>query len=292
MKNDLPTVDEAMQFAITSLTFLQGNAMFASGSKSGNLRVWKAEGTKTSGEIVKKEVICITGAHTRAITVVEQGPRVGDDGSNLSFSSASEDGKVLSFAIPVAKVGSPSCFNVVNHGIADRYFFDADPIGVSALACLPMPGNAGDVLVTGSTKGGSLNLLKRPEALRPGPKVDALLLYRQAMEEESLMLYDIAEKITKADAVESRNRKLNLRTFKNVFLGEDVVSYLVDNGYAASRKDAVDLGCVLATHLSLFECVTKKCKHLEDDAKSFYRWSSEFTCNDPNMTRSLVSSMI
>lgn len=269
--------------------------MFASGSKSGNLRVWNLGlSSNTSGETVKKEVICITGAHTRAITAVEQGPQVGDYGSNLSFSSASEDGKVLSFAIPVAKVGScnPSCFNVVNHGIANRYFVDAEPIGVSALACLPMTGDAGDVLVTGSTNGGSLNLLKRPGAHRPGPKGDALLLYRQAMEEESLTLYDIAEKITKADAVESRNRKLNLRTFKNVFLGEDAVSYLVDNGYAASRKDAVDLGCVLATHLSLFECVTKKCKQLEDDAKSYYRWSSEFTRNEPNMTRSLVPSVM
>jgi len=44
--------------------------------------------------------------------------------------------------------------------------------------------------------------------------------------------------------------------------GKDVVSYLVDHKYAASKKDAVDLGRVLASHLSLFECVSKKGKLL------------------------------
>lgn len=276
LKSELARTDAAYQFALTSLTFLQGNAMFVSGSKSGNLRVWTVDGTETRGETVKKELICITGAHTKAITSVQQGPQVyGGDCSNLSFSSASEDGKVLSFAIPVSKIGScnPSCFNVVNHGIANRYFVDAEPIGVNALGCLQMPNKARDILVTGSTNNGSLNLLKRTGTPKQGPQADALLLYRQAMEEESIMLHTIAENLRNAEAVESRNRKLNMRTYKKVFRGSDAVSFLVEEGYAASRNDAVDLGHVLATHLSLFECVTKKCKGVEDDAKAYYRWS-------------------
>jgi len=297
-KSKLSTVDESMLFAITSLAFLQGNTMFVSGSKSGNLRVWKVDGTKTKGETVNKELICITGAHNMAITSVRQGPGVKDDGDNnnnadgnLSFSSASEDGKVLSFAVPVAKVGScnPSCFNVVNHGIANRYVVGAEPVGVTALACL-RPEKARDILVTGSTVNGSVNLLKRAGAPKQGPQGDALLRYRQAMEEESLMLYAVADELCNGGGVESRNRKLNLMTHKDVFTGKDVVSYLVDNEYAASRMDAVDLGRVLATHLSLFECKTKKGKLLEDDAKTYYRWSGEYSKskNADRVTQSLT----
>ena len=62
-----------------------------------------------------------------------------------------------------------------------------------------------------------------------------------------------------------------MKSYPSCFLGKDVVSYLVDHKYAASKKDAVDLGHVLASHLSLFECVSKKgTKLLVDDAKSFY----------------------
>eukprot|EP00581_Thalassiosira_minuscula_P000327 CAMPEP_0183741872 /NCGR_PEP_ID=MMETSP0737-20130205/63318_1 /TAXON_ID=385413 /ORGANISM="Thalassiosira miniscula, Strain CCMP1093" /LENGTH=854 /DNA_ID=CAMNT_0025977353 /DNA_START=73 /DNA_END=2637 /DNA_ORIENTATION=+ len=278
-KSELYSVDECMQFAITSLCFLQGNAMFVSGSKIGNLRVWSVDGSKTNGETVNKELICITGAHNMAVTTIRQGPRVEENGSNanLSFSSAADDGKVLSFAIPVAKIGScnPSCFNVVNHGIANRYLADSDPIGVSSLECLSMPGSANDILLSGCANNGSINLLMPPDSPRKGTQNDALLLYRQAIEQESLTLYAIAEKMSKG-GVESRNRKLQMRTYKNVFLGKDAVSYLVENGYAASRNDAIALGRVLATHLSLFECATKRGKLLEDDTKSFYRWTDDF----------------
>ncbi len=53
------------------------------------------------------------------------------------------------------------------------------------------------------------------------------------------------------------------------------VSYLVNNEYVASRMDAVDLGHVLTTYLSLFECKTKKGKLLKDDVNLYYRWSGE-----------------
>lgn len=269
-----------MQFAITSLTFLKGNAMLVSGSRSGNLRVWNVDGTKTHGEIVKKEVICVTGAHNQAITAIQQGPQVKDGGSSsVSFSSASEDGKVLSFSIPVEKnIITPSCLNVVNHGIANRYIVDKDQVSVTALACLNMPEkNAQDMLITGTThSSGNINVLKTPSIPAQGQS-DALVLHRQAMEEESLTLYAIAEKLSNGGGVESRNRKLQMKSYKNVFLGCDLVSYLVDNEYAASREDAIALGNVLATHLSLFTCVTMKGKVLADDAKSYCRFTCEFS---------------
>lgn len=298
LKSELSSVGESMQFAITSLTFLQGNTMFVSGSKSGNLRVWKVEGKKKNGETVRKEEICITGAHSLPITAIQQGPEVNSVENSISFSSASEDGKVLSFSVPVAKIGksNPCCFNVVNHGIADRYTVGADPTCVTALACLGMPNNAPEVLITGSTNSnGKINVLKSPTTPKQGPGNDSLVLHRRGMEEESLTLYSIAEKICSNDGVESRNRKLQMKSYKNCFVGGDVVTYLVDNEYAISRIDGIILGNILATHLSLFECVTKKGKMLEDNTKAYYRFSSEFMDNgraglmkrqtEPNLTK-------
>merc|ERR1712127_889211 len=97
------------------------------------------------------------------------------------------------------------------------------------------------------------------------------------MEEESLTLYAIAEAICASEAVEVKDRKVHMKTHKNVFRGKDAVSFLVDNKYAATRDDAMDLGRVLGTHLSLFECVTKKCKELNDDSKAYYRWTCDST---------------
>ncbi|KAL7540268.1 hypothetical protein ACHAWF_006638 [Thalassiosira exigua] len=270
-RKSVSTVDETMQFAITSLTFLQEDKFFASGSRGGNLRVWDTDGTKTSGETVKKELICITGAHSEEVTALCQGPQVK---GGLSFSSSSNDGKILSFAIPASKIGScqPCCFNATNHGIANRYVVDAEPIAVTALACLDMPGDDIDMIITGSSEG-DINVMKT-RTPKQGPENDALLRYRESMEEESLTLHSIADKLCDG-AVEVRNRKQMMKTYKNCFLGSDVVSFLVDNGYAASREDAVRLGSVLETHLSLFDAVSKKGKAFEDSSKSYYRLKSD-----------------
>lgn len=270
---ELTTVTESLEFAITSLSFLQGNKMFVSGSKAGNLRVWDVDGTKANGEtVVNKEEICITGAHSLPITAVQQGPRVKGTGKSLSFSSASEDGKVLSFAIPDANNGvcNLGCFNVVNHGIMNRYFVDADLVGVTSLACLTLS-NDKEVLITGSTINGNIHVLKTPRTPKQKDQ-DALILYHRSIEEENLTLHAIAVEIR--NDVETVDKKQNMKTYKSCFPGSDIVSYFVDNQYAASRKDAVDLGRVLTTHLSVFECVSKKDKPLDDDSKSFYRWSS------------------
>ena len=255
--------------AITSLTFLQGN-MFVSGSRSGIIRVWKLDGSKTDGETITKEDICINGAHNSSVTGVQE---VRSRDSNASFASASEDGKVLSFTIP-NDGGRPRCFSVVNHGITNRYFPDADRVGVVALCCLSDPdNNLEDVLVTGtSNSDGFFHVLRPP--IQRSQDDDALVLYRQSIIEESLTMFEAAERIL--NAMECKRRKSYLHTYPDCFLGSCAVSYLVDNGYAASRKDAVDLCRVLATHLSLFECVSEESKLLVDDAKSYYRFSEVF----------------
>ena len=273
------TVQENSLAAITSLTFLQEN-MFVSGSRSGILRVWTVNGTKSNEETITKEDICINGAHNLSVTAVRQ---VRSRDGNVSFSSASEDGKVLSFTIPISIDGDrrPRCFNVVNHGITNRYFPDADRVRVVTLCCLSDPDNLEDVLVTGTTNSNGFFHVLRPP--KQGTQKDALVLHRQSIIDESLTMFDIAEKI--CNGVESKNRKLYLMTYQGCFLGSEAVSYLVDHGYAASRKDAVDLGRVLASHLSLFECASKKGKLFVDDEKSYYRFSEAFLATPASRRR-------
>ena len=291
LKSGLSTVEESMQYAVTSLSFLEGNTMFVCGSRSGNLRVWNVDGTNTSGETISKESIGIMGAHNSTVTAIKKGPIIKDASngdSRLTFSSSSEDGKVLSFA--VSYIGSashgvnkerckPCCFNAVNHGIVERYLSSC-PISVTGLEVMPVNGSKSDhdslatnVLISGSSCG-NIHVLKTPSTTNLGQQKDALVLYRQQIEEEALTLLDIAEHLM--SCVESRDRKRRMTTYKNCFLGSDAVSYMVDNGYAVSRKDALDLGRVLAEHFSLFQHVEAEYKLLEDDGKSFYRFSEEF----------------
>ena len=58
----------------------------------------------------------------------------------------------------------------------------------------------------------------------------------------------------------------------------DAVSYLIDHGHALTRKDALELGRILASHFSLFRHSSSKAKLLEDD-ESFYRFSEEWIKN-------------
>ena len=60
------------------------------------------------------------------------------------------------------------------------------------------------------------------------------------------------------------------------YIFSDVVSYLVDKGHALERKDALDLGRILASHFNLFQYAshTGKEQLLEDD-DSYYQFNDE-----------------
>ena len=275
-----------MSFGITSLTFLRDNTMLVSGNRSGDMRVWKVGTTKTSSSVYKEE-ICISGAHSAKITSLQQGPTV-EKSSILSFSSASDDGKVLSFALPATgKKGSPRCFNAVHHGIANRYFPELEHISVTALACLSTFGDSTQILISGtSNTNGSINVLQPSQLTTSGNQLDdALILHRRHIEEETLTLYSMANKLSKG--IECKTRKKNMKTYKNCFLGSDAVSYLVDNNFAASREEACALGHVLATHLCLFDCVTKSGKFLEDNASSYYRFADDEVEDDVRKSKTM-----
>ena len=273
-----------MSFGITSLTFLRENTMFVSGSRSGDMRVWKVGTTKTSSSVYKEE-ICISGAHTSRITSLQQGP-TNEKSSLLSFSSASDDGKVLSFSLPATstKKGTPRCFNAVHHGIANRYFPELEHISVTALTCVE--GDGTQMLISGtSNTNGSINVLQPSQLTTPGNQLDdALILHRRQIEEETLTLYSMADKLSKG--IECKTRKKNMKTYENCFLGSDAVSYLVDNNFAASREDACALGHVLATHLCPFDCVTKSGKFLEDNG-SYYRFADDVVEDDVRKSKTM-----
>ena len=66
-------------------------------------------------------------------------------------------------------------------------------------------------------------------------------------------------------------------------------------GYAITRRDALDLGRILASHFKLFRHVSSKEKLLEDD-QGFYRFSDEciekWRINKRKQTRSVSSRMM
>ncbi len=261
---------ERMQFGITSLSFL-GENYFVSGAKGGDLRIWDVNGSGAQDEVVHKELIGLSGAHSSEITsIIEE--RNAIEGSSKEkmtiLHTCGKDGMVLSFVLP-AKRPIPRCFNVVNLGIAERYTSDGNSI--SALSMGFDEREQITRLIVGSSCGG-IKVLHQPyPSLAPQ---NALLAYRQQIKEESLTLKVIAEDAR--CAIKCTSYKKNMRARADCFMGSDFISYLVDKKHAASRIDAVILGRALQEHLSLFLHVSKESQLLEDDSKSFYRFDEEF----------------
>lgn len=72
------------------------------------------------------------------------------------------------------------------------------------------------------------------------------------------------------NGVKVSNHRYRLRTYTNTFLGSEGVDFLVKNGYAMSREEAVKLGCQMAEKMKLFEHVARK--HEFKDAHLFYHF--------------------
>jgi hypothetical protein len=126
-------------------------------------------------------------------------------------------------------------------------------------------------LIVGSSVG-NINILDCPYPSL-GPQ-DALLAYRQQIEEECLTLQVIAENVFRT--IKCTNHKKHMHTYADCFTGSDLVSYLVDKQHAATRSDGVTLGRALQKNLSLFCHVSKECELLQDDIRSFYHFGEEY----------------
>ncbi len=87
-------------------------------------------------------------------------------------------------------------------------------------------------------------------------------------------MYGLRE-VSKAleSGLEVKDRKWHLRTYADCFIGTDAVDFLIINGYARTRADAVKLGRKVASSLNLFHHVTGD--HLLEDDLLYYRFSSE-----------------
>ena len=265
-QSDLRKVDECMSLGITTLAFVDEN-YFVTGSRAGHIRVWVTEGTKREGEVSNEAAVSITGAHSGRVTRLQKGPPL--PGFHVSFSSASSDGKTLSFAFKKVATGNetPKCFNVVNHNIANRYSLDHEDISVTVLAPVVLLEN--QVALLTATSNGYVNLVESPKSI---PSVDALIEYRTRIEQESLNLRHIAHQLSRG--IESKCRKVNVKSYKDCFNGYDAVTFLVENQFAATRKDAVDLSQVLATHLAVYSCIKGRC--LVDSPGSLCRFQPEY----------------
>lgn len=70
--------------------------------------------------------------------------------------------------------------------------------------------------------------------------------------------------------VQVKDRKYRLQTYKQCFVGKEAVDFLVDNGYAGSRADAVMIGQALSKDLKMFEHVLRD--HDFEDKGYYYRF--------------------
>lgn len=75
------------------------------------------------------------------------------------------------------------------------------------------------------------------------------------------------------DGVDVRDRKYLLKTYKNCFVGQEAVTFLVSSGHAETREDAVALGRALEAQARLFEHVTRD--HAFKDENLYYHFVDE-----------------
>lgn len=181
-KKKLQSVDAAMDSSITALRFLS-DVVFVSGSRGGSLQVWNI--------CEDKKLVDINGAHSDEIVDIKLGCYENRKKSDekVVFSSAAEDGKVLSWAMTLKKNEKPRplCCDVVYHSISTRYFSNRDVHTVTGLECVEFPNtvscDARKAMIS-CCSGGDINLLK--VSLIPGDESqDALLAYREQLEEEA-----------------------------------------------------------------------------------------------------------
>ena len=269
-KTKLLSVDQTLELSVTALTFVTED-IFLSGSHGGVITLWDAGS--------QKELVKINGTHKDEIVDIKLGrveeQRKSSD-TTIYFSSASSDAKVLSFILTIKKNEKckPICYDVVDHSITQRYLSNRKAQSVEALALIEIQNTSSSDMrkaMLSASSGGDINLLKVDMSFG-GQTKDALLQYREHIEEEARALYTIAPDLL--HGVELKNRKKHLMKYKDCFLGCDAVSYLINKGHAISRRDALDLGRVLASRFDLFTCATDKGKLLEDDNDDFYRYVS------------------
>ena len=74
--------------------------------------------------------------------------------------------------------------------------------------------------------------------------------------------------------VDVRDRKYHSKTYKDCFIGSDVVDMLVYRRVVNTRQDAVRLGRYLQTELRLFSHVVAKNKHDFKDEYLFYKFNN------------------
>lgn len=109
--------------------------------------------------------------------------------------------------------------------------------------------------------------MDQSHAVNPMEHLDAADDYEEA-NPGSVPLSEIAEAMRKSIRVQPH--KYRLKTYKNCFLGNEAVDFLVQFGFAYSRPEAIALGRRLARETRLFEHVARK--HDFEDRPYYYHF--------------------
>lgn len=271
-KKKLQTVDAVMDSSITALRFLSDD-IFISGCRGGGLRMWNVDS--------EKDLVGINGAHSEEIVDIKLGCFEQKKKSCIAhavFTSASEDGKVLTWNVALSKNDKPKplCFDVVNHSIARRYFSDRESQTINGLECIDVPNTSScDVrkAMFSTSSGGDIHLLK-VQLIPNAESQDALILHREQIEQEAITLHSIAPDLL--NSVEIKDRKRKMLKYKLCFVGSEAITCLIDKGHAVSRKDALDLCRILESRFNLFHLASHSGRErpLEDD-EEYYRFTDE-----------------
>ncbi len=109
--------------------------------------------------------------------------------------------------------------------------------------------------------------MDQSHTVNPMEHLDAADDYEEA-NPGSVPISEIAESMRKSIRVQTH--KYRLKTYKNCFLGDEAVDFLVQFGFAYSRPEAVALGRRLARETRLFEHIARK--HDFEDRPYFYHF--------------------
>lgn len=109
--------------------------------------------------------------------------------------------------------------------------------------------------------------MDQSHVVNPMEHLDAADDYEEA-NPGSVPISEIAESMRKSIRVQIH--KYRLKTYKNCFLGNEAVDFLVQFGFAYSRPEAVALGRRLARETRLFEHIARK--HDFEDRPYFYHF--------------------
>ncbi|KNC50537.1 uncharacterized protein AMSG_00699 [Thecamonas trahens ATCC 50062] len=129
------------------------------------------------------------------------------------------------------------------------------------------------------------------ESLARAPASDSVADAELARLDDPVVFASLVEAFKAA--VVTRSYKIRLRKYKNVFLGDAAVDWLVVAGWASSRLSAVAIGEAIRTHAHLFDHVVSAIIPFKDEPQPYrYRTTTVVGESDPTSVSAILASYI